>query len=292
MAAIALPPLALSSAQASTAPLRVSAGDLVSQMADGTEAIRILDASPLRTYRSGHISGATHVFWQDTIDANYPVFGAVVTQGFDQEQRLEVIRRFGVTPGDHIVAYDDESGFRAARIVWFLRLLGFSNTSLLDGGLPSWEAAGGSTESGKANPPLVDAVVDPQDGYYVVTEALRDRIARGDTDLLDIRSQDEIADTLNGALPIGTIPTSQPWPWDALVDADSGTLLPAESLLHQISDLGLTIDRDIVVFGRFGVETALSWLALRSIGFERVLTYDRGWVEWASTPGLAIAPVP
>ncbi|MBX3071805.1 MAG: sulfurtransferase [Thermomicrobiales bacterium] len=281
-------PLARIAAQTPGYPFLIDVQALLERLEDPSSRLRLLDASPLRIWRNGHIPGATHVFWQDTVDANYPVFGAVVTQGFEQSQRLEVIRRFGVEPADSIVVYDDTSGFRAARIVWFLRLLGFPDVSLLDGGLQGWRDLGEDAEAGSPSPPEVQPAVDPQEGFYVVTEALADRIARADTTILDIRTAEEQRDTLNGALPLGAIPTAQRWPWDGMIDPDSNALLPLEGLRTQIAPLGLRSDRDIVVYGRFGVDTALSWLVLKTLGFERVLTYDRGWVEWAATEGLGI----
>lgn len=280
--------LAGSMAQESSHGTLISTAEQLQRNLRQSISVRVLDASPLRTYRAAHIPDAIHVFWQDTVDANYPVFGAVVTQGFEQEQRLAVLRRFGVLPTDDIVVYDDVSGFRASRIVWFLALLGFDRVSILDGGLDGWRRAGGSVESGVVDPPAISPIVAPREGYYVVTEALRTRIERADTTVLDIRSASERADTLDGQLPLGTIPTSLSWPWPAVIDPDHGALLAVDQLTVQVADLNLTPARDIVVFGRFGVESALSWLVLRSLGYQRVLTYDRGWVEWAQTPDLPI----
>ncbi len=276
-----------------SAPLVVTSEAVLSVAESGSEPVRILDASPLRTYRSKHIEGAIHTFWEDTVDRNYPVFGAVITQGFEQQQRLEYISRIGASADETIVVYDDAGGFRAARIVWFLRFLGFPKTALLDGGLRSWENAGGATASGVArweqdDPPRVD----PQEGYYVVTEALFERLERRDTQIVDIRTAEERADTLGGQLPVGAIPGSLSWPWSSLIDPNAGALISTDQLAESARLAGITDDQDIVVYGRFGVETALSWLVLKHLRYSRVLTYDRGWVEWASTPALPIIEIP
>ncbi len=46
-----------------------------------------------------------------------------------------------------------------------------------------------------------------------------------------------------------------------------------------------------VLYGSFGVDTALPWLALKNAGFSNVQTYDRGWAEWSITPGLPREPL-
>jgi len=272
--------------QASEFPFVLSADFLLNLLNELDGAVRLLDASSLRSYRAEHIQNATHVFWEDTVDANYPVFGAVVTQGFEQQQRLHIISRFGVEPEQHIVVYDRDSGFRAARIVWFLRLLGFSLVSMLDGGIDAWKRSGGLTQVGVNEAPAPDASVSPVDGFYVVTEALRQRLVAGTTQVVDARSSSELTDTLDGQIPAGRIPGSIALPWPEFVDSTSGSLRPEAELRSVIDAANISAESDVVIVARFGVETALSWLVFRKLGFERVLTYDRGWVEWASTPGL------
>lgn len=269
----------------------VSAEDVKSFLASGREDVRIVDASPLREYRSAHLPNATHAFWEDTVDANYPVFGAVVTQGFEQRQRLEIVGRIGVHPGNRIVVYDRQGGFRAARIVWFLRFLGFPNVALLDGGPAAWQAIDGDLLSGVVGVPNVEPIVDPQDGYYVVTEALRQRLFLGNTQVVDARTDEDRQDTLGGQLPLGQIPGSIRLPWNSLIDPAKGALLNDSTIRSLIESAGITDDSDIVIVARFGTDTALTWLVLKSLGFTNVLTYDRGWVEWASTPELPVDPL-
>ena len=45
----------------------------------------------------------------------------------------------GISSGARVVAYDDDSGRIAARLVWLLRVVGQS-ASLLDGGIDAWPA--------------------------------------------------------------------------------------------------------------------------------------------------------
>ncbi|MGD9711178.1 MAG: sulfurtransferase, partial [Thermomicrobiales bacterium] len=255
----------------SSTPYIVSAAEIVRRIREEPAALRLLDASSLREYRAEHLPGATHVFWEDTVDRNYPVFGAVVTQGFEQQQRLDVVSRFGVRQIDDIIVYDRRGGFRAARIVWFLRFLGFSKVALLDGGVAAWQAIEGPLDSGTIEPPHVTPSVSPQDGFYVVTEALRDRLESKSSQVLDIRNDEELTDTLGGQIPTGRIPGSIPFPWDQMIDWETNLVRPRAELRTSLTDAGITGEQDIVVVARFGVEAAFSWLVLRLSGFERVL---------------------
>ena len=48
----------------------------------------------------------------------------------------------GIGPGVTVVIYDQHSGFWATRLWWHLRLEGFDDVAVLDGGLTAWKAAG------------------------------------------------------------------------------------------------------------------------------------------------------
>jgi len=51
--------------------------------------------------------------------------------------------RLGIGDGSHVVAYAQDTPMWATRLWWLLRYFGHEDTSVLDGGLPAWTAAGG-----------------------------------------------------------------------------------------------------------------------------------------------------
>ncbi len=60
----------------------------------------------------------------------------------DVEGLQELIRYLNISPQHHVVVYDDEGGAWAGRLILNLHCLGFENTSLLNGGIHAWLAAG------------------------------------------------------------------------------------------------------------------------------------------------------
>src|SRR4051794_29691251 len=58
--------------------LLVDASWLKERQTTNVTDLVILDASDLATYRKGHISGAVHAWWQDTMDPNGAVYGTVL----------------------------------------------------------------------------------------------------------------------------------------------------------------------------------------------------------------------
>lgn len=277
---------ATTKAQGSEFPLVVDLDWLKTEASEPD--LQIFDVSPVHVWRNGHIDGAVHAWWRDTVDPNYPIFGAVLTQGDEEAHRQQVLDSLGLHVGDRVVVYDNENGFRAARLVWFLRFLGFEQAALLDGGFADWKQQSFAINS--ASTSSGSPVVDPQGGFYLVTEQVLARLDTPHVQVVDIRTDDERADDLNGAMPSGQIPGSVRLPWTALID-DAGRLQPTAAIEKLVTNAGLDPADPTVIYGSFGVDTALSWLALTTAGFTDLQTYDRGWAEWSIMPDLPREPL-
>jgi thiosulfate/3-mercaptopyruvate sulfurtransferase len=275
-------------------PLLVDAGWLQAQMRRQDQRLLTLDLSALRTYRRGHVPGAVHGWWQDTMEVNDPVYGTLLrpVNFTDQTQRIHVLEDLGIDDEVHVIAYDDDRGRWAARLVWFLRFLGHDRVSALDGGLAGWRGNGGATEGG-ANKPADNPAptVTPRQGYYIGDKDLLAWRADPRTVLLDVRTDEEAHDDVNNSLPIGRIPGAISLPWTATLRDETGRLKAPNELSALLSGVGATPDRRIVLYARFGVEAAQTWLVLALMGYPEFVIYDRGWAGWATVPGNEIAPL-
>src|SRR5918994_199400 len=97
-----------------------------------------LDGRPGRAeYDRGHLPGAVFV----DLDA-WLAAPASPREGRHPLPEPEVfargMRELGIGDGDTVVAYDDQGGTVAARLVWMLRVTGHA-AALLDGGIGAWE---------------------------------------------------------------------------------------------------------------------------------------------------------
>jgi thiosulfate/3-mercaptopyruvate sulfurtransferase len=260
----------------------------------------ILDLGDLSEYRDGHLPGAVHSYWLETVERDYPFYGTVLNQadesgtGDNQGKRIAWMRRHGIGPGTDVIAYDHGDGRRAARIVWFLHFLGHARASMLDGGLDAWRQAGQliTTDRFDAPSPDVAPAVAPQTGFYLSTSELQEAMAEPATLLVDIRTDDERNDTVDGQFPRGVIPGSIRAPWRDFLHPDNSGLIDVPASETLLEQAGVDRGPRVILYGRFGCDTNIMWLVLKRAGFPEVEVYDRGWIEWISTSGLPAEPLP
>lgn len=275
-------------------PLLVSAQRLRDLLDAPPQPIVLLDLADWPDYREGHIPGAVHSYWQETIERDSLVYGTVLSPWSDQTGRIAWLTRYGIGPSSYVIVYDHGDGRRAARLLWFLRLLGQTASSALDGGLDAWKQAGFPRSTGGNDPvdPPEAPVVHPQDGFYVVTGQLQEALKDPNTLLLDTRSEDERHDTVDGQYELGMIPGSVWTPWTDYVADQSGRFIAPDDALAKLQRAGATPERRVILYGRFGTDPDQMWLLLKLLAFPSVEVYDWGWVAWSEQGSTEKAGLP
>lgn len=258
----------------------------------GDPAIRVVDATlPLvgqpgdgrDSYRAGHIPGA--VFF----DIN-----AIADPDTDLPHMLptpaafaEAAAALGLGRDATIVVYDTHGIYSAPRVWWTLRVMGYANVSVLDGGLKAWMAEGRPVETAEPRP--TPAMVAPAFDSSLVrdVEAVRAVLEAGCAQVVDARSaarfRGEAAEPRAG-LRSGHMPGARNLPFDRVVNAD-GTLKSAAELREVFCEVDL--GRPIVTTCGSGVTASVLALALARLGRFDVAVYDGSWTEWggrADTP--------
>lgn len=275
-------------------PLLVDPAWLERRMDAGVTPPLILDVSNRRTYGQGHIPGAVHAYWQDTMDPYYPVYGVVLSDRNVAGARRDLFTRWGIGPETDVVVYNEDANRYAAHVVWFLRYLGHPRASLLDGGLAAWRGNGGEVSRQSESPLQPTTIISPQPqtGFIIGTRELSERLDDPALLIVDIRPPGELDDTLNESLPTGRIPGAVSLPWTELTRDQYGRLCSPEELRQVLQSAGVTPEREIVIYGFFGVETGTAWLTLTLLDYPSVRIYDQAWAEWASKPELPLEPLP
>ena len=236
----------------------------------GSPGLRLVDLRDADAYASGHIPGAAHLELAD-LGSRAAGLENVLLPPDEFARRMA---RCGLSNGDAVIAYDDQWGLAAARLVWALHHYGHDRIAVLDGGWDGWQAELGPAAEGaeRVTPGRFEAA--PGADVYVDREAIARRMASGDALLLDTRTRAEF--------DAGHLPGAVCWDWFNAVPADSWNVSrdPGE-LRAEWRRLGLGASDEVIVYCRSGMRAAHTYLVLRNAGFSRVRLYDGSWQEWS-----------
>lgn len=263
-------------------------------VANTDEIDYLFDLGDARMYEQGHIPGAHHIWWQDAMALHVANYGEP-----DQiSQVVDINDVFGrlnlqIPQDARVVLYDSNDSARASWLLWVMQLNGYTNVQVLDGGLAAWIGAGGdvTTDAPAARDAGVAATPTINERVQIRHADLVEQANKPDLRLVDTRSAEQMADTVNGTVREGHIPGSINIPTADVISED-GTFRSVEELQAIFAQHGLDPDNEIVVYGLFSPDSATVWLALRSAGYENAVIYREGFVAWAYDESLPLDPNP
>lgn len=198
----------------------------------------------------------------------------------------EGMDHLGIGPDSTVIAYDDQSGTVAGRLVWMLRRLGV-NAALLDGGLGAWSGpiqTGPGREPGPLNPSGFPVRPWP-DQHLATTDELRQPAPDGHRRVVDARATERYRGEVEPVDPVaGHIPGAENLPLSGNLGPDS-CYLPQQQLADRYAHLR---DMDVVMYCGSGVSACHNLLALESLG-QLGRLYVGSWSAWSNTAGLPVA---
>ncbi len=87
-------------------------------------------------YLAGHLPNAILATLDDDLAEHLDITGRNVELTPALKDFAATLSRWGVTPGSHVVVYDDKNAaMGGARLWWMLRSIGHTNVQVLNGGL-------------------------------------------------------------------------------------------------------------------------------------------------------------
>jgi thiosulfate/3-mercaptopyruvate sulfurtransferase len=264
-------------------PLVVEPDEL--QAALGNEQILVVDLSQAQFYQQSHIPGAAHIDYAQAITARPPVMGLLP----DETQLNALFSSLGLTATSHVVAYDNEGGGRASRLLWTLEVAGHKRYSLLNGGFNAWRNENYPTETRPAA-----TLAQPYTAHLNNNEAIADKqyilthLNTQGTCLVDCRSPAEYAGQDQRARRGGHIPGAVNIEWSRALDPQRHMRLkPKEELADLYRLAGITDDKQVLVYCQTHHRSALSYIVLKSLGYH-VRGYPGSWSEWGNDPDTPI----
>ncbi|MBI2614612.1 MAG: sulfurtransferase [Gemmatimonadetes bacterium] len=241
-------------------------------------------------YAESHIAGA--VFADIGDDLSGPVVpGKTGRHPLPDVAALSAkFSAWGIDEAVQVVAYDDSGGSMAARMWWLLRWLGHDGVAVLDGGWPTWAAAGWSVQAGVEGRKVRRFVPRERPESVLTAEQVEEVRADPAWRLLDARSADRFRGENETIDPVaGHIPGAVSAPYADNLEAAGRFKSPKELRRRYLQLLdGVPADRAACYCGS-GVTAAHEVLAMAYAGLGEAKLYAGSWSEWITDGSRPVA---
>lgn len=250
------------------------------------ENLRVIDLSKAETHVEAHVPGAIHLEYARIVRSDKPIMGLLP----DTRQLCTLFSRLGIGADTHVVAYDDEGGGKAARLLWTLGVMGHHSVSMLNGGLYAWanehhRLDGHATEPTPAEFECRYAETEVADKQYIL-----DHLDDTDVALLDARSAEEYSGAKRLSARAGHIPGAINSDWQLTLDRDRNLRLqPQQALRDLFEQRQITPDQEVIVYCQSHQRSAHTYVVLKSLGYTRVRGYAGAWSDWGNDANTPIA---
>ena len=245
----------------------------------------IVDLGKPETYAKAHIPSAIHLDYSQIVSLQKPVMGLLP----DADTLSQVFSSIGLTHDTHVIAYDDEGGGRAARLLWTLDAIGHEKASLLNGGIGAWYNEGHSTDTVPVEKTTSEYQATIIDGPVADQQYIRANLNNSAVALLDSRSPEEFRGIKKFAARAGRIPGAVNLDWLNVMDQSRNMRLKPESELRILmEECGLTDDKTIITYCQTHHRSALTYFVLKQLGYPNIKGYPGSWSDWGNNEDLPI----
>lgn len=224
----------------------------------------------------------------------------------------------GISNTDYIVIYDRSGMFSSPRAWWTWKVMGHHSVSVLSGGLPAWEAMGGTIdttplsdeEAHKAGRAASSSTNTNNNDTHTYKAVLDKGAVRNASQMVaNITSQEERvidarpAARWQGAAPEpraglkkGHIPGSKNIPWNDIQRAGEGGggggFISDDELIQKFKQVGVDVTNEeggVVMTCGSGTTACILALAVYHLNPKKKVTvYDGSWSEYGGLEGVPV----
>lgn len=232
------------------------------------------------SYLEGHVPGAVFLDYKHLLLGS----GDVPNDTPSVEQLSALFSSLGLDRDTHVVAYDDEGGGWAGRLLWTLELIGHSRYSYLNGGIHAWRQQELATEIQPHEPVLSHyeaEILHPE--VSIDAETIQERLSDKNFAVWDARSRAEYDGEKGQNKHLGHIPGAVNLDWLDVMDRDNALRIrDYAELVTELDALGLTPDMEIATHCQSHHRSGLTWLAGKALGFTKMRAYPGSWKDWGN----------
>nr|VFK56722.1 MAG: thiosulfate/3-mercaptopyruvate sulfurtransferase [Candidatus Kentron sp. TUN] len=250
------------------------------------EEMLIVDVSRAKSYAIAHIPQAVYLEYADLVLKNPPVGGLLP----DVRHLSRFLSSIGLTPTTHVIAYDDEGGGKAGRLIWTLHLLGHDSCSILNGGIHAWANEKHTLERQPTLPTASDYIADIKRPEGIVdAEYVLKNLESPDIVVVDARTPAEYSGQKKFSARGGHIPGAVNLDWTSTLDRGRNFRWKSKDELRAMFEkIGASPDREIIVYCQTHHRSSQLYMVLKYLGYPNVRGYAGSWSEWGNLMGVPV----
>jgi 3-mercaptopyruvate sulfurtransferase SseA len=258
----------------------------------------LIDARAQALYKGqqGHLPGAVNAEWTYFANMNGKAGDANYGAVFDAAAMAKKLGDLGIDGKKEVVVYGDGGDWgNAGFVAWVLRMAGFKNARIMDGGFTVYRASGGKTDNKTTvNKPVKYPDFQYDVSYHVGTDWMKENYNKPEVKLVDVRSPQEYTGQIHpfGERRPGHIPGAVNLSWDN-VYTDDFKILPEGELAAMFEKAGFTDkNQTIVCYDTSGVRGAFVAMIFRLAGYADARAYNPSYQAWCADADTEITQGP
>lgn len=268
----------------------------VQKLSDEGKAL-IIDVRDSEEYAEEHIPGAVNI-----PDMFYEL-SMTTKEGLSEmtNKFKKLFSAAGISKDKLVIIYEDNLNTRyggSCRGYFQLTYMGHKNVGILDGGLIDWKRAGLPTDDEVVTPVPTIFTLDIEDSIMVTKDTMSQALENSDIKLLDNRDKVEWIGESSSPYGVdyaprkGRIPGARWIEWYDFMENDASGYIShfksPEAIQEICSELGLSLDDDIIIYCFKGARAANTYVAMKMAGFKNIRNYYGSWNEWSRDLTLPI----
>ncbi len=283
--------LFLASSAAPAADILVTPEWLVAHQRD--KNLVLLHVGVPAEFEKEHIPGAIPVTPADLAIPKSE--GALILQLLPPDQLKAKLEGYGISDDSRVVVYFAKDWVSPTTRVYFsLDAAGLGErTSILDGGMPAWKAAGGPAVASANDPASAiqrkpgKITAKPHPELVADLDLVKASIRKSGVAIVDSRNPKFYDGEDAGNMPrAGHIPGAKTLPFDTLVNDDNTMKSPADTA-KVMEAAGIKPGDTVVSYCHIGQQATVMYVAARRLGYKALL-YDGSWDEWSRKSELPV----
>lgn len=235
-------------------------------------------------FQHAHIKGSAHLQPQQLVCGHPPAAGKIP----DADELSDQLSSIGLTENSIVIAYDDEGGGWAGRLIWTLDIINHRHYHFLDGGIIAWLAENRPVSQGNAAIQATQFSATIDNAQLVTAAEIINSLGKDNFAIWDARSAEEHSGEKILAARGGHIPGAVNLDWLELMDRNNHLRLkPLEDIKNTLDNININKSKQIITHCQSHHRSGLSYVVGKLLGLD-IRGYDGSWSEWGNSPDTPI----